>query len=323
MKQSRHARRTTAQTCAAMPESCMISPMKTLASLSLILPLALFAPFAMHCARAPSEHQSRITRNIVYGNAFMAEKERETPTPQPLRMDVIAPPRTVAPPYPAAILIHGGAFERGARNDEQQVQLAHTLAKHGYACFLIAYRLIRDNPPAPLPYDDPLSKAAHAAVVDTKTALRHVHANAAAYEVDPHRVALIGASAGAIAALGAGLSEPDQFSDDGPDFPPPPENNTQVEARAAAIVNLWGTADFFLELFSENAPPIMTVHGAKDFTTGLSLLPAENIDAQCREHGVPHHYYPLSDAGHGPWDAMVDGKPLDALVLQFLDTYLK
>ncbi len=271
------------------------------------------------CARAPSDQRLENTRDVVYGFAYMAEEEGATPELRPLRMDIIMPPKTLAPPYPAAIMVHGGAFERGSRRDERQLRLAETLAEHGYACFLISYRLLRDHPPAPPPHYDPLSRAAHAAVVDVKTAMRHVHAKAADYNIDPDRIALVGASAGAIASLGAGLSAPDQFRDDGPEFPAPEENNTDVTARAAAIVNLWGTADFFPELFSADAPPIMTVHGGRDFTAGLSLLPAEHIDEKCREFGIPHHYYPLPDAGHGPWDATVDGKPLDALILHFLN----
>ncbi|HDP35542.1 MAG TPA: hypothetical protein ENN29_10585, partial [Candidatus Hydrogenedentes bacterium] len=222
-----------------------------------------------------------------------------------------------------AILIHGGGFERGAKEDERQVALAKSLTEHGYACFLINYRLVRDYPPAPPEYADLLSRAAHAAAVDAKTALRHVCANARKYGIDPERVALIGSSAGAIAALAAGLSAPDRFIGDGGGYPAPTENMPHAPARAAAIVNLWGTADFFPELFSTESPPIMTVHGAKDFRVGLSLLPAENIDAQCKQYGIPHRYYPLSEAGHGAWDAVVDGKPLDMLVVEFLDEYLK
>ncbi len=274
------------------------------------------------CARGPSDGELRITRDVVYGMGYVADDTRATPVPQPLLMDIIAPPETLPPPYPAAIMVHGGGFERGARTDPQQTQLAMHLAEHGYVCFLIAYRLLRDNPPAPPSYADPLIRSAHAAVVDTKTALRHVYANADKYAVDRHRIALIGASAGAIAALGAGLSAPNQLQADGPDYPVPPENFPEAEARAAAIVNLWGTADFFPELWSEDAPPIMTVHGGRDFTAGLSLLPAENIDDMCRKHDIPHRYYPLPEAGHGAWDELIDGMTLRTRVLEFLNEYL-
>lgn len=258
----------------------------------------------------------------MYGQGYMAEDKQAQPRLQPLYMDIHYPDKTSQTVSPAAILVHGGGFERGSRKNEHEVELAQSLAKRGYVCFVINYRLMRDHPPAPAQYYDPLARAVHAAIVDTRTAMRHVRANAGQYRVEPERIALIGASAGAIAVLGAGLAQGDAFIDDGPDFPAPACNHPDVEARAAAIVNLWGSLDFFPELFGAHAPPIMTVHGDRDFTVGLSLLPAENIDALCREHGITHQYYPVADAGHGVWDAHIDGMELAELIAAFLDAQM-
>ncbi len=122
--------------------------------------------------------------------------------------------------------------------------------------------------------------------------------------------------------MGAGLARDETFADDGADYPAPDSNYPGEIARAAAIVNLWGSLDFFSELFGPHAPPIMTVHGGKDFTVGLSLLPAENIDALCQKYGVAHHYYPVPEAGHGVWDAVIAGKTLEELIVSFLDAHL-
>ena len=271
----------------------------------------------------PATGKPQSVSDVVYGRGYMAEEEDAAPTLQPLLMDVIHPGDDFAEPHPAVILIHGGGFEGGSKKDERQFALARTLVAHGYACFLINYRLMKHHPPAPADYADHLSKAVHAAIVDAKTALRHITAHADDYGIDPNRIAIGGGSAGAIAALGAGLSATASFTNDGADYPPPPENNSDTEARAAAIINLWGTADFFPELFSTQSPPIMTVHGGKDFRVGVSLLPAENIDAKCKEFGIPHHYYPLPEEGHSPWRADLNGKPIAARVVEFLDTYLK
>jgi predicted esterase len=270
-----------------------------------------------------AEGKPRIATDVVYGQGYVAEDEDAVPTLQPLLMDVMLPADKFPKPYPAVILIHGGGFDGGSKKDDRQLALANTLVAKGYACFLINYRLMKHHPPAPAAYMDHLSRAVHAAIVDAKTALRHVTAHAADYGIDPERIAVGGASAGAIAALGAGLSTAAPFTSDGADYPPPPENNPDTAARAAAIINLWGTADFFPELFSAQSPPIMTVHGGKDFRVGISLLPAENIDAKCKEFGIPHQYYPLPDEGHNLWKADIAGKPLATRVLEFLDAYLK
>lgn len=260
-------------------------------------------------------------KDITYGMSYIAG-EGDAPTLQSVLMDVIQPEDEASVSRPAVILIHGGGFESGSKEDEHHRETAIYLAQRGYVCFLINYRLMGDNPPAPETYTDVMSKAVHAAVVDAKTALRHVHANSQSYQVDTRKIALLGDSAGAITALAAGLSGNDRFGNDGPDYPVPPENNPGVAARAAAIVNLWGSADFFPELFAPGAPPIMTVHGGRDFTVGVSLLPALNIDQWCEENGITHVFYPLPEAGHGAWDADIEGKSLSEAIAQFLNTHM-
>ena len=264
-----------------------------------------------------------INEDIVYGMGYMADDSGHEPQLQPLLMDIVRPDTKNPGPHPAVILIHGGGFERGSKAATQQRDLALHLADKDYACFLINYRLVKHNPPAPPPHEDPMSRAVHAAVVDAKTALRHITALAGPYQVDPERVALLGASAGAITALAAGLSPGNLFADDGPEFPVPQENHPGIQTHVAAIVNLWGSADFFPELFNADAPPIMTVHGGHDFRVGMSLMPALNIDAQCEKYGIPHVFYPFPDAGHGVWDAVVEGKDLKTLITEFLDEYVR
>lgn len=260
--------------------------------------------------------------DMTYGMGYVAGQEGGQPTLKPLLMDMMEPEDDGAAMRPAVILVHGGGFESGSKEDENHRAMAQNLAAAGYVCFLINYRLIGDNPPAPESYADVMSRAVHAAVVDVKTALRHVHAHAGEYRVDTGKIALLGDSAGAIAVLAGGLSHEDRFMNDGPEYPVPPENNPNVDARAAAIVNLWGSGDFFPELFTPGSPPIMTVHGGKDFTVGVSLMPALNIDQWCRENGITHVFYPLPDEGHGAWDADIEGKTLSGAVTAFLNTYV-
>lgn len=259
-------------------------------------------------------------KDITYGKGHVAGEDGGDPVLKPLQMDIIRPDDEEMAMRPAVILIHGGGFESGSKEDEHHREIAMNLAGAGYVCFLINYRLIGDNPPAPEPYTDSMSRAVHAAAVDAKTAQRHVHARAAEYRIDPDRIAFLGDSAGAITALAAGLSHNDRFVNDGPDYPVPQENNPGVEARSVAIVNLWGSGDFFPELFTPGSPPIMTVHGGKDFTVGVSLMPALNIDQWCRENGITHVFYPLPDEGHGAWDADIEGKTLSGAIIEFLDT---
>lgn len=131
-----------------------------------------------------------------------------------------------------------GFVREGSRTDDGLLLVADRLASQGYVCFLTDYRLLGDGPPPAenSPKSDfPSPSAVRAAIVDAKTALRHVRANSALYEIDPDRIVLFGESAGAVAALAAGLSEPEEYADDGPDFPAPPENNPGVNPVPQAI----------------------------------------------------------------------------------------
>jgi para-nitrobenzyl esterase len=233
---------------------------------------------------------------------------------------------------PAVIMIHGGSFESGTKTDEELVAQANALAQAGYVCFLIDYRLKGDGPPAPSDWQPDTSgfvfdaldlrAAIHAAFVDAKTAMRYVRANATSLRVDPNRIALWGESAGAFAALAAGLTNDELFSSDGPTYPAPAENNPGVSTRPQAIIDCWGSAAPVLNAFDSSDPPVMIFHGTNDFTVGLSLAPALEIRDACVSNSIPVSYYPISGEGHGAWDGEFDGKDLASLTTEFLETHL-
>jgi acetyl esterase/lipase len=81
----------------------------------------------------------------------------------------------------AVIIIHGGGWRSGSRM--QHYPLAQHLAALGYTCFTPEYRLSTE---ALFP----------AAVYDIKAAIRWVRSNAAKYNVDTGKIAVLGFSAG-------------------------------------------------------------------------------------------------------------------------------
>jgi acetyl esterase/lipase len=94
---------------------------------------------------------------------------------------------------PALVAVHGGGWQRGARSAFEHWG-AH-LAAHGYALFAISYRFARKG-----------HKAFPHAVQDMMAAVQFVRGSAGELGIDPARIALFGASAGAhlgaLAALG-------------------------------------------------------------------------------------------------------------------------
>lgn len=127
---------------------------------------------------------------------------------------------------PAIIAVHGGGWQGG--NPDGFKDWGTFLGKHGYALFAIHYRLAK-----------PGIKSYPAAVYDVKAAVQFVRARAADLGVDPARIALLGASAGAhLAALvGVAANEP-QFSAQYRDDP-----NAAVPADVKAVLSFYGIYD--------------------------------------------------------------------------------
>ena len=82
---------------------------------------------------------------------------------------------------PIVILIHGGGWKSG--NKSQMHIIAQEIAKKGYACFAIEYRL---SPEAKYP----------AAIWDVKSAIKFIKLNASKYNANPNKVAVLGCSSG-------------------------------------------------------------------------------------------------------------------------------
>lgn len=106
--------------------------------------------------------------NVAYASASSAQK-----------LDVYVP--TGNGPFPAVVLIHGGAFMVGDKGGE--ANNAKALTDKGYVAVSINYRLSAE---AQFP----------AQVYDVKAAVRFLRANAATYRINPDKIGSWGASAG-------------------------------------------------------------------------------------------------------------------------------
>jgi acetyl esterase/lipase len=219
--------------------------------------------------------------------------------------------------------MHGGGFVEGGRGDERIVDFATYFAARGFVAFAIDYRLIQDNPPAPDLWGTLLFPAVvHAAIVDAKAAVRHVRAHAAEYGVDADRIAFIGESAGAIAGAAVAVSDPDEYTMDGEDFPIPRANSPNASPRVQTYVHLWGNADHVLGEVTADDPPTMIVHGEEDDIFLTPFAAAERFHIALELRGIPHEFYAAEDFGHAAWNYTLRGKSLERLTLDFLNEHL-
>jgi acetyl esterase/lipase len=128
--------------------------------------------------------------------------------------------------FPVVVAMHGGAWQLGDRTSFHV--LGEYLAHRGIALFSIEYRLSKPGQPS---YPKP--------VQDVRAAIQFVRYKAVELKVDPERVALMGASAGAhLAALTALAGDAAPFA---PAYPGDPY--ATVNARVKAVVAVYGVYD--------------------------------------------------------------------------------
>jgi len=258
-------------------------------------------------------------KDLTYSTAYINDGASK----KDLSLDVIFHKRTKELINNKCILlIHGGNFESGSKEDSNIVELANYLANKDYVCFIINYRLKKDNPPVPLYYKvSEIGPSIHASTVDVKTALRYITANCKNYGIDLNYINVLGESAGSVAMFGASLSESYHFYKDKKSLPIIEENNNiNTNFTINSLVNLWGSAYLVANKFSGNTPPILTIHGTKDKKLGVSFAAASFIDKKCKELNIEHEFYPVN-TGHGAWDIKINNKNINEIIYNFLEKY--
>ena len=109
------------------------------------------------------------------------------------RLDLAMPENFGNKPFPAIVIIHGGGWNAGSKQDWVYRTMLLDYAFKGYVTLSVEYRLTTE---APFP----------ACIEDVKCAVRWLKAHAKEYNVDPDRIGVFGHSAGAHLAAMIGMS---------------------------------------------------------------------------------------------------------------------
>ncbi|MFQ3587919.1 MAG: alpha/beta hydrolase [Fimbriimonadaceae bacterium] len=238
-------------------------------------------------AQSPS-----VERDVVYTRAGGEET----------RMDIFRPAARERP-TPAVVVIHGGAWIAGRRQDMDS--LAQAFAERGVLAASISYRLA---PKHRWP----------AMIDDAQTAVRYLRFRAGDLNIDPNRIGAAGGSAGGHLALLLGSIETrDEKPAEYPDY----------SSRVRAVFNIFGPVDLnqpfpfnvdpiiFMVMgkrreeaaeqiaqaspinhLSSRSAPTFTLHGDQDRT--VSVDQARILDAALKKHGVRHETVIVEGMGH-------------------------
>jgi acetyl esterase/lipase len=133
-----------------------------------------------------------------------------------------------AGPFPALVAVHGGGWIQGARSQFQY--WGPYLAERGIAVFSISYRFASKD-----------KKTYPQAVQDVMAAVQFVRGEAAALKIDPNRIGLFGASAGAhLSALAALAGKEAPFTGAYPQ-----DKHAAVDTGVKVLVGAYGVYDLY------------------------------------------------------------------------------
>ncbi|MFC4252768.1 alpha/beta hydrolase [Sinimarinibacterium flocculans] len=255
----------------------------------------------------------------VQATYTIARDIRFTPDdwPQPLLADLYRPDGPG--PHPSVLLIHGGAWKRGDR--EQVEGLAERIAERGYLVVNTTYRLV----PA---YIYP------AQLQDIQQALRWMRTDGRHHGIDPQRIGAFGYSAGGhLAALAGHVANDPRLGDPQTRVQAivaggTPADLTLYEGGKLVPAFLGGSREQIPERFREASPafhvdaadpPVFIYQATLDYL--VPLAQAERYKSALDEAGVVNELFLIRGHGHIS-GFFADGAAVEA-ALAFLDRHLR
>src|SRR5688500_4724612 len=221
-----------------------------------------------------------VQRDVVYGTAAAPDGSG---TIVPLTLDVYTPRNDTDRNRAVFIYAHGGAFIVGDKRDGDPTGWATRMAQRGYVAMSINYRL-GPNVVTP-PVDDADRAQIDRARFDMQTAVRWVRANATSLGIDPDRIAVAGASAGAITALGVALN-----SNSNDSIPAIAGSHGEFSSSVCGAVSISGAND--PTAADAGDAGAVFFHGTKDDLVPYSLAVATRDAMLAAGLPVDWHEYP-------------------------------
>ncbi|MCS7152970.1 MAG: carboxylesterase family protein [Bacteroidia bacterium] len=263
------------------------------------------------------------SETVVYGEAPSIFGGTQT-----LRATFYFPEADGATQRPIIVLLFGGAYISGSRNDADITHIAKYFAVRGYVTATIDYRTGLTQPTA-----TEWIRASIRAMHDLKAFIRYLKRTVVEqnnpYGIDTNRIYVGGSSAGAFTALHAA------FLTSNEELAQIPQADTSYVTAQGGIEGNSGNAGYssrFTAVFSlsggilstqwihpNKVSAVIAMHGTGDATVPykrgllpLIFLPAEggyNIDSVAAERGLYHALFSWVGAGHVPYGTQQSVNP--------------
>jgi predicted esterase len=253
--------------------------------------------------------------SLVYaiGNDYLGNK-------QELKLDIYEPKDDAASNRPLILFFHGGGFLFGNKREEELVYWAKSMAKRGYICMSVQYRLgietsnfFNINPE--------VAKAVWRATLDARAAVQYAKANATKHRIDTTQIFLTGVSAGAIASIHSQMLDTDvEFSQSSPRINPAgtgltvPDEYLSYNFRVKGILNLCGAIGNLNWMRNNTNYHLLNIHGDQDptipYKTGAfrvgplnitTLSGSFSIDSMAKVLGIKSQLHTFKGMGHVPF----------------------
>ena len=220
----------------------------------------------------------------------------------PLCMDIYEPEDHSDAMRPLIVLIHGGAFYNGDKQDETYVKWCRHYASLGYVAVSVNYRM------GFLPYKNAIDCAGYRATQDVNAAIRYLLHHADTYRINPDWIFTWGTSAGGITALNVAFmkdgNRPKSVLQEGKIAKLNPKFTETFKIKAVA--NMWG-AVHDTNILANSRIPVISFHGDADGIVPYGFgLPFKNMMSTFLSYQLEDQLSRLLSPSSNEWRSLLE-----------------
>jgi dienelactone hydrolase len=220
----------------------------------------------------------------------------------PLCMDIYEPEDHSDAMRPLIVLIHGGAFYNGDKQDETYVKWCRHYASLGYVAVSVNYRM------GFLPYKNAIDCAGYRATQDVNAAIRYLLHHADTYRINPDWIFTWGTSAGGITALNVAFmkdgNRPKSVLQEGKIAKLNPKFTETFKIKAVA--NMWGTVHD-TNILANSRIPVISFHGDADGIVPYGFgLPFKNMMSTFLSYQLEDQLSRLLSPSSNEWRSLLE-----------------